>query len=87
MTEKRFKLGVDEQYSAILDNDKIMRKNEIVELLNALYEEKDYWKKRCLLVENKYGELPSKVKLKDIIGLVKTDEPTNSVKLKKELYK
>ena len=25
-------------------------------------------------------------KLKDIIGLVKTDEPTNSVELKKEIY-
>ena len=28
-----------------------------------------------------------KVKVEDIIGLIKTDEKTNSVKLKKELYK
>ena len=28
-----------------------------------------------------------KVKVDDIIGLIKTDEPTNSVALKKEIYK
>lgn len=28
-----------------------------------------------------------KVNVDDIIGLIKTDEPTNSVELKKELYK
>ena len=28
-----------------------------------------------------------KVTVDDIIGLIKTDEPTNSVELKKELYK
>lgn len=28
-----------------------------------------------------------KVNVEDIIGLIKTDEPTNSVELKKELYK
>ena len=38
MIEKRFKLGVDEQYGAILGNDKIMRKDEIVELLNEQHE-------------------------------------------------
>ena len=29
---------------------------EIVDLLNDLEEEKDYWKKRALLLENKYNE-------------------------------
>lgn len=28
-----------------------------------------------------------KVNVEDIIGLIKTEEPTNSVELKKELYK
>ena len=32
-------------------------------------------------------ERTSKTSLEDIIGIVKTDEPTNSVELKKELYK
>lgn len=32
-------------------------------------------------------ERTSKTSVNDIIGLVKTDEPTNSVELKKELYK
>ena len=41
MSKKRFKLGVNEQYGAILDNDKIMRKDEIMELLNELHEENE----------------------------------------------
>ena len=44
----------DEFYSAE-DN---RNANKLLELLNNLHEEKDYWKKRCLLVENKYGECP-----------------------------
>lgn len=51
-----------------------------------LKEELDYWKKRALLLEYKYGER-NKINVEGIIGLVKTDESTDSVELKKELYK
>ena len=37
--------------------------------------------------EEHIKERTSKTSVNDIIGLVKTDEPTNSVELKKELYK
>lgn len=33
------------------------------------------------------AKLYTKTTVEDIIGLVKTDEPTDSVELKKELYK
>ena len=39
------------------------------------------------LFERYMKERTSKTSLEDIIGIVKTDEPTNSVELKKELYK
>lgn len=40
-----------------------------------------------VIFENNDSRKKSKTSLEDINGIVKTDEPTNSVELKKELYK
>ena len=53
MTAKRFKL---EDIGFVYDNGALIVMKEIVECLNNLHEEKEYWKKRALLLENKYNE-------------------------------
>lgn len=60
---------------------------EMCRKLNELYKEKEMWKKECKRLKELYSLENENVELEDIIGLVKTDEPTNSVELKKELYK
>jgi regulator of replication initiation timing len=67
------------------------------EELNILAEENEQLKKENYELHKRLGdfepfeeyikERTSKTSVNDIIGLVKTDEPTNSVELKKELYK
>ena len=70
---------------------------EIVNKLNELNDENEQLKKENYELHKRLGdfepferymkEITSKTSLEDIIGIVKTDEPTNSVELKKELYK
>lgn len=60
---------------------------KIADKLNELHEEKEMWKRECERLKGLYYLENENVELEDIIGLVKTDEPTNSVELKKELYK
>ena len=65
--------------------------------MNELVEENEQLKKENYELHKRLGdfepferymkERTSKTSLEDIIGIVKTDEPTNSVELKKELYK
>lgn len=69
----------------------------IATAMNELYEENEQLKKENYELHKRLGdfepfekymkERTSKTSLEDIIGIVKTDEPTNSVELKKELYK
>ena len=92
MTAKRFALFEDLD---IIDNsngkiyppclDKGL--TDLVDLLNELHEEKEMWKRECQRLKGLYYLENEEVELDDIIGLVKTDEPTDSVELKKELYK
>lgn len=60
---------------------------EVCNLLNELHEEKEMWKRECERLKGLYYLENENVELEDIIGLVKTDDRTNSVELKKELYK
>ena len=80
---KRFVYYVTDEDVRIIDLDEKVFYDDfdldkICKLLNELYEEKEMWKTKCQR---------EKVELEDIIELVKTDELTNSVELKKELYK
>ena len=71
--------------------------NEFVEEYNHLKKENEQLKKETYELHKRLGdfepfeehmkEKTSKTSVNDIIGLVKTNEPTNSVELKKELYK
>lgn len=66
-------------------------------VVNTIVEENEQLKKENYELHKRLGdfepferymeERTSKTSVNDIIGLVKTDEPTNSVELKKELYK
>ena len=70
--------------------------SEVVGLLNAFAEENEQLKKENYELHKRLGdfepferymkEITSKTSLEDIISIFKTDEPTNSVELKKELY-
>ena len=74
-----------------------LTEQEVVDLLNELVEDNEYLKQENYELHKRLGdfeqferymkERTSKTSVNDIIGLVKTDEPTNSVELKKELYK
>ena len=46
----------DKSYEIINDTLSQSKHQEIVDLLNNLNDECDYWRKRALLLENKYGE-------------------------------
>lgn len=103
MTEnKRFRKGksilTDFPTDAIIDEETGERyydgikpdyvsSNELVQILKKLHDEKEMWKRECKRLKGLYYLENGNVELDDIIGLVKTDEPTNSVELKKELYK
>ena len=100
MSEKRFKVtNISENGTTGLfwlgkDNLSVY---DIVRLINELYDENEQLKKENYELHKRLGdfepfeeylkERTSKTSLEDIIGIVKTDEPTNSVELKKELYK
>jgi len=100
MTEKQFKLSYPNG-AFLIDGDKPLCniKNDlmIIDKLNELAEENEQLKKENYELHKRLGdfepfeeylkERTSKTSLEDIIGIVKTDEPTNSVELKKELYK
>lgn len=68
---------------------------KLCDKLNELAEENEQLKKENYELHKRLGdfepferymkERTSKTSLEDIIGIVKTDEPTNSVELKKEL--
>ena len=64
MTAKRFTIDYSDESiintftKQYYPTDDINGVEDICDLLNNLHEEKDYWKKRCLLVEKKYGECP-----------------------------
>lgn len=70
---------------------------EVADMLNELAEKNEQLMKESYELHKRLGdfepferyikERTSKTSVNDIIGLVKTDEPTNSVELKKELYK
>jgi len=102
MTEnKRFK-NVEEKLNwgtiqyFIYNNEKLTD-DEIEDLVNQLLEENERLKKENYELHKRLGdfepferymkERTSKTSVNDIIGFVKTDEQTNSVELKKELYK
>ena len=100
MSEKRFKVtNISENGTTGLfwlgkDNLSVY---DIVRLINELNDENEQLKKENYELHKRLGdfepfeeylkERTSKTSLEDIIGIVKTDEPTNSVELKKELYK
>ena len=99
MTEKRFRIsqGYTDRVCYDWQNNQLLNFRETVELLNELLEENEQLKKENYELHKRLGdfepferymkERTSKTSLEDIIGIVKTDEPTNSVELKKELYK
>ena len=103
MTEKQFTIDVEtENYeNAYFENDKFLCYEDdydaILNRLNELAEENEQLKKENYELHKRLGdfepfeeymkERTSKTSVNDIIGLVKTDETTNSVELKKELYK
>ena len=55
MTEKQFKLSSETvlQYQ-IMDNDTDLNENEVVDLLNKLYEENEKLRKQCFELEKDY---------------------------------
>ena len=67
----------------------------LIDKVNALYNEKEKLKKENYELHKRLGdfepfeehikERTSKISINDTIGLVKTDEPTDIVELKKEL--
>jgi len=82
-TIQRLKQNIDELLSVDIE-EKLLKENEQLkkenyELHKRLGDFEPF--------ERHIKERTSKTSLKDIIGIVKTDEPTNSVELKKELYK
>lgn len=99
MSEKRFRIsqGYTDRVCYDWQNNQLLNFRETVELLNELVEENEQLKKENYELHKRLGdfepferymkERTSKTLLEDIIGIVKTDEPTNSVELKKELYK
>lgn len=88
---------LDGEYWESWDNYGEEMADAINKLLNELVEENEQLKKENYELHKRLGdfepferymkERTSKTSLEDIIGIVKTDEPTNSVELKKELYK
>jgi len=101
MTGKRFRYNVnkncieyDGKFVAYMNSVDGCR---IANYWNGLYKENEQLKKENYELHKRLGdfepferymkEITSKTSLEDIIGIVKTDEPTNSVELKKELYK
>ena len=74
-----------------------VKEYELSKKIRKLEKENEQLKKENYGLHKKLGdfepfeehiqERTSKTSVNDIIGLVKTDEPTNSVELKKELYK
>lgn len=64
---------------------------EVVDLLNEQHETIQLLKKEIERLKGRYyyenNQDNPRVNVEDIIGLIHTDEPTNSVELKKELYK
>ena len=100
MTEKRFIPifdGIDKRVVGAKDTGRIISFMDMFDLLNALHEENEQLKNENYELHKRLGdfepferymkERTSKTSVNDIIGLVKTNEPTNSVELKKELYK
>ena len=90
---EEIKLLIDKEQMVMwsfLNHDEAV--NHICDLLNALHEENQELKHElfCKQFDNlelKPHNCKCKVELNDIVGIVKTDEPTNSVELKKEIYK
>ena len=82
-TIQRLKQNITELLSVNVEEDLLKEneqlKNENYELHKRLGDFEPF--------ERHIEERTSKTSLEDIIGIVKTDEPTNSVELKKELYK
>jgi len=75
----------------------VFTKKQLHERLQQTRKENEQLKKENYELHKRLGdfepfeehiqERTSKTSVNDIIGLIKTDEPTNSVELKKELYK
>ena len=101
ISEKEFDEKAEyEDYQAFVDS---MQGDEVVDRLNALHEENIKLKSENEMLrttisrneayidrlthQSEWSNHSQKVSVEDIIGLVKTDEPTDSVELKKELYK
>lgn len=98
MTEKRFRLGYVCGDYGLIDNDddewidfhsmsENSEKNVKICLnkMNELADENEHYKSIFETVNGWYMEnSKQKVELDDIVGLVKIDEPTDSVQLKKE---
>lgn len=102
MTEKRFKETIStgivtDTITGKEYNCEYRINDELSELINKIAEENEQLKKENYELHKRLGdfepferymkERTSKTSLEDIIGIVKTDEPTDSVELKKELYK
>lgn len=90
LSEKEFEEKVEyDGYTVFADS---LTSKEILDLLNENEElKKENYKLHKRLgdfepYEEYIKERTSKISVNDIIGLVKTDETTNSVKLKWELY-
>ena len=101
--EKRFVVQNDanaEEINLLIDKEQMVMwsflhhdpaVNAICDLLNEQHETIELLKKEIERLKGRYyyknNQNNPRVTVDDIIGLVHTDEPTNSVELKKELYK
>ena len=75
--------AVDELNALHEENTKLKSENE---MLRTTISRTEAYVGR-LTHKSKWSNHSQKVSVEDIIGLVKTDEPTDSVELKKEAYK
>ena len=99
MTEKRFTFIKDtvapNLKTPIVFNNETISIGEVLDKLNELLDENESLKKESYELHKRLGdfepfedyikERTSKTSVNDIIGLVKTDEPTDIVELEKEL--
>ena len=95
VTEKELIKLLNELYEDL--NHELTVSKALRDVVKELEKENEQLKKENYELHKRLGdfepfeehiqERTSKTSLEDIIGIVKTDEPTNSVELKKELYK
>ena len=99
MTENQFKFDRDtvatNLKTPIVYDEERMSIGEVLDKLNELSDENESLKKESYELHKRLGdfepfedhikERTSKTSVNDIIGLVKTDEPTDIVELEKEL--